>query len=137
MRKPFEFTQLIQYTLTVRADSLEEAEGLADFYPLKEWNKSEKLVRRVAGGEQLYMCLKCGNPTAEKRPDLQGWDGFCSKCGIIAQSQVGEISPPHKLEHHLIYRGSGSDLATDIRSVVPHREITRLLDALKGYVNGD
>lgn len=131
MRKPFKFVQLVKYTLSVRADSLEEAEALADFTPMSDWAGIEKLPREITGGEQLYMCLKCGNPTAEKQPDVQGWDGFCSKCGMIAQSQVGEISPPHKLEHHLIYRGSGSDLATDIKSVVPKKEIARLLEALK------
>lgn len=39
---------------------------------------------------ELYLCNQCGNPTAEKQSDVQGWDGFCHCCGMIAQSQVGE-----------------------------------------------
>lgn len=41
-----------------------------------------------------YWCTKCKGPTAEKQDDIQGWDGYCSSCGMIAQSQVGERVDP-------------------------------------------
>lgn len=40
----------------------------------------------------LYLCRKCGYSIAEKQPDIQGWDGYCYNCGMIAQSQVGELA---------------------------------------------
>lgn len=40
--------------------------------------------------QNRYFCEKCGCPTAVKVHDMQGWDGSCSNCGAIAQSEVGE-----------------------------------------------
>lgn len=42
--------------------------------------------------EELYMCRKCSYMIAEKQPDIQGWDGYCHNCGMIAQTQVGELA---------------------------------------------
>ncbi len=89
MRKPFLFRQNIEYSLQVDANSLEEAEAKQLATPLTDWGKAISTVE-VEGGEQLYKCLKCNGNTAEKQRDIQGWDGYCSKCGMIAQSQVGE-----------------------------------------------
>jgi DNA-directed RNA polymerase subunit RPC12/RpoP len=41
-----------------------------------------------------YWCRKCGQPTAEKQDDIQGWDGYCSNCGMIAQGHVGDAVEP-------------------------------------------
>lgn len=40
---------------------------------------------------ELFLCKKCGFGLAEKKSDIQGWDGFCSNCGIIGQNQVGDL----------------------------------------------
>ncbi len=40
--------------------------------------------------QQRFKCLRCGNDTAQKQRDIQGWDGYCSNCGMIAQGEVGE-----------------------------------------------
>jgi len=89
MRKPFLFRRNIEFSLQITADSLEEAEKQAEQIPLLHWDQA-KSRQEVEGGEQLYKCLKCGGNTAEKQPDIQGWDGYCSKCGMIAQNQVGD-----------------------------------------------
>lgn len=90
MKKPFIFKRRVDYALSVEANSLAEAQAIADSTWLTYWTASETTRVKITGGEQLYMCLRCGNPTAEKQPDIQGWDGYCSKCGMIAQSQVGD-----------------------------------------------
>ncbi len=46
---------------------------------------------------KLYQCSNCKHPTAEKQPDVQGWDGYCHCCGPIPQAMVGE------LEFSLVY----------------------------------
>lgn len=38
---------------------------------------------------QYYRCRRCEGYRAEKKPDVMGWDGYCPKCGLIAQSEVG------------------------------------------------
>jgi hypothetical protein len=42
--------------------------------------------------DSIYRCRKCEHPTAEKQQDIQGWDGFCHNCGMIAQEQVGGLA---------------------------------------------
>jgi len=62
------------------------------FMVISDDNLEELAALLVKKGQPRpkYMCKKCGNPTAEKQADIQGWDGFCDHCGSIAQSQVGE-----------------------------------------------
>lgn len=40
---------------------------------------------------KLYMCKQCRYAIAEKQTDIQGWNGYCHNCGMIAQDQVGEM----------------------------------------------
>lgn len=54
---------------------------------MEDWAVSRK--RGIP--ENLYLCRQCGYSIAEKQPDTQGWDGYCHHCGIIAQTQVGEL----------------------------------------------
>lgn len=63
---------------------------LMEVYPklVDDWISTSK----TRMPEELYMCRKCSYTIAEKQPDLQGWDGYCHNCGMIAQIQVGELA---------------------------------------------
>lgn len=54
---------------------------------IKDWIESCKSKLP----DRLFICKKCTYPLAEKQDDIQGWDGYCNHCGMIAQNQVGDL----------------------------------------------
>ena len=90
----YEMLDKLRSTGLSSAPKNREALGLLySMYKISPDLMTDWAVSRKRGiPEKLYWCLKCGHPTAEKKPDIQGWDGSCHCCGAVAQGAVGELA---------------------------------------------
>lgn len=86
------FDKLLSVGLSINTRSIISLATLYQLYEIfpylmASWENDHK--NKVPA--ELFLCKKCGHYIAEKQPDIQGWDGYCHHCGMIAQSQVGVL----------------------------------------------